>query len=100
MVYSLQNSSREPHTEFRKVETHVNDEGEVTYKTPNPRVKLSYTYLIAWFILHYPNLMTTPTSEEPSRLPYVGRYDNSDWISYYMSAIRRFFGVIKTIRFK
>jgi len=25
---------------------------------PNPRVKLPYTYLVAWYVMHYLSLMT------------------------------------------
>ena len=51
---------------FRQVENIVDAEGNpVTdsngrplVKTPNPRVKLPYTYLMAWYVMHCPSLMT------------------------------------------
>lgn len=108
MICSLQNGLRELHTKFYKVQTVINDKGEVSYKTSNPRVELPYTYLMAWFVLHCPNLMTASSSKDSAHLPYVERYENSpyveryensDWTSYYMSVIHYFFGVIRTIKF-
>lgn len=32
--------------------------------------------------------MIAPTSEESACLPYVERYENSDWTSYFISTIR------------
>lgn len=90
MVCSLQNGLRELHTEFWKVHTVVDEGGEVLHKTPNSREKLSYTYLMALFVLHYPKLMTILSSEDSAHLPYVERYENSDWTSYYMSVICQF----------
>lgn len=34
--------------------------------------------------------MTTSSSKDFAHLPYVKRYENSDWTSYNMSIIRRF----------
>lgn len=39
-----------------------------------------------WLILHYPSLIAH-TLEDPAFLPYVHRYENSDWTSYYMSSV-------------
>jgi len=36
----------------------VSPDGESKAKTPNPRVKLPYTYFMIWYIMHYPSLMS------------------------------------------
>ena len=36
----------------------VDSEGRPRVKTPNPRIELPYTYLMAWYVMHYPSLMT------------------------------------------
>ena len=42
----------------------VDSEGKPTVKRPNPRVELPYTYLMAWYVMHCPSLMTpVPWSE-------------------------------------
>ena len=57
-------------------------------KTPNPRIKLPYTYLMAWYVMHCPPLMTTvPLSE--GFVPFVQRLENSSWSCYYMFFVRR-----------
>jgi len=33
-------------------------DGEPETKTPNPRVELSYTYLMPWYVMHCPSLMS------------------------------------------
>lgn len=71
MVCSLLNGLRELHTKFSKMETLVNDEGEIVYKTLNPQVELPYTYLMAWFVFYCLSLMIAPTFEEPACLSYV-----------------------------
>ena len=35
----------------------IDRNGELKRKTPNPRVKLPYTYLAAWYVMHCPTLM-------------------------------------------
>ena len=42
----------------------VNSKGRPRVKTPNPRIELLYTCLMAWYVMHYPSLMTAvPLSE-------------------------------------
>jgi len=36
----------------------VDSEGRPRVKTPNPRIELPYTYLMAWYIMDCPSLMT------------------------------------------
>jgi len=58
--------------EFCKVETLVDNDGNVfidhhgnlKIKVPNPIVELPYTYLVAWYIMHYPSLMTAAYTSE------------------------------------
>lgn len=89
IICSLLNGLRELYTEFTKVKTVVNDKGKTIYKTPNPRVKLAYTYVIVWLVLHCASLMMAPIFEDPASLPYVQRHEHSDWMNYYISAIHR-----------
>jgi len=52
---------------FCKVEALADDESNVLIdqsddpelKVPNLRVELPYTYLVAWYVMHYPFLMTS-----------------------------------------
>ena len=48
----------------------VDRDGELKLKTLNPRVELPYTYLMAWYIMHYPSLMSTVHASEDS-MPFV-----------------------------
>ena len=42
----------------------VDSKGRTRVKTPNPRIELPYTYLLAWYVMHCPSLMTAvPLSE-------------------------------------
>jgi len=51
---------------FCKVEALVDDKGNMLIvrnddpevKVHNPRVELPYTYLVAWYVMHCPSLMT------------------------------------------
>ena len=51
---------------FCKVEAQVDDKGNVLIdqnndpevKVPNPKVELFYTYMMAWYVIHCPSLMT------------------------------------------
>ena len=38
--------------------------GHPLVKAPSSRVELPYTYLIAWYVMHYPSLMTTVSASE------------------------------------
>ena len=54
----------------------VNSEGTPRVKTPNPRIKLPYTYLMAWYAMHCPSLMTAvPLSA--GFVPFVQKLENS-----------------------
>jgi len=66
MVGCIQSRLRALTKIFCKVEALVDDDGNVLIdqhgdlevKVPNPRVELSYTYLVAWYVMHCPSLMT------------------------------------------
>ena len=44
----------------------VSPDGEPQMKTPNPHVELPYTYLMTWYIMHCPSLMSAVQSSEDS----------------------------------
>lgn len=55
----------------------------------NPRVKLAYTYLIAWNVFHCPALMTFVPSHSTSR-PFVQYLAESSWTNSSLSSTRDF----------
>ena len=57
--------------------------GHPLVKTPSPRVKLPYTYLMAWYLMHCPSLMTVVSASE-GFVPFMQRLENSNWIHSYM----------------
>ena len=52
--------------------------GEPKLKTPNPRVELPYTYLMEWYVMHYPPLMSAVHESEGS-VPFVQMLELSSW---------------------
>jgi len=62
-------------------------EGRPEVNTPNPRIELPYTYLMAWYVMHCPSLMTAVTSSE-GFVSFVQRLENSSWSHYYMFYVR------------
>ena len=78
MVAGIQSGLRALAKSFYRVKAVVDAEGNpVTdsngrplVKTPNPRVELLYTYLMAWYVMHCPSLMTTIYSSE-GFIPFV-----------------------------
>jgi len=42
----------------------VDSKGRLEVRTPNPRVELPYTYLMPWYIMHCPSLMTAVSLSE------------------------------------
>ena len=65
----------------------VDSEGRPEVKTPNPRIELPYTYLMAWYVMHCPPLMTAVPSSK-GFVPFVQRMENSIWSHYYMFYVR------------
>ena len=57
-------------------------------KTPNPRIELPYTYLMAWYVLYCPPLMTAVPSSV-GFVPFMQKLENSSWTHYYMFFIRK-----------
>ena len=66
----------------------VDSEGRPEVNTPNPRIELPYTYLMAWYVMHCPSLMTAVTSSE-GFVSFVQRLENSSWSHYYMYFVRK-----------
>jgi len=96
MVTGIQSGLHALAKSFCQVEAIVDAEGHpVTdsngcplVKTPNPRVELPYTYLMAWYVMHCPSLMMTVYPSE-GFTPYVQQMENSNWLQYYMFFIRK-----------
>jgi len=61
----------------------VDSEGRPEVKTPNLRVELPYTYLMAWYVMHCSSLITVVSPSE-GFVPFVQRLENSSWSQYYM----------------
>jgi len=67
MVRCLQSGLRVLTLSFYHVEVMEDEEGnaildrngEPKRKTPNPHVELPYTYLVAWYVMYCPALMST-----------------------------------------
>ena len=80
MVVGIQSGLRALAKSFYQVEAIVDagghpvmdSNGRPLVKTPNPRVELPYTYLMAWYIMYCPSLMTVVYSSE-GFTPYVQR---------------------------
>ena len=60
----------------------VGPDGEPRMKTPNPRVELPYTYLMTWYVMHCPSLMSGVQSSEDS-MPFIQRLERSNWNDWY-----------------
>ena len=92
MVSCLQSGLRVLTTSFCRTEEEnlVDCDGMPLKKTPVPRVELPYTYLMAWFVLHCPALMTSPhPAPTEGFVPFVQRLENLAWNAGYMGAIRK-----------
>jgi len=63
-------------------------EGNPVVKHPNPRVELPYTYLMAWYVMHCPSLMTAVRWKEDS-VPFIQRLEGSRWEDPYIYYIRK-----------
>lgn len=55
----------------------------------DPRIDIPYTYLIAWYVMHYPSLMTTLTPDIGST-PFVQRLERSKWRVQLLPQARKF----------
>ena len=54
----------------------VDRDGKLKLKTPNPHVEFPHTYLMAWYIMHSPSLMSTVQLSE-DLMPFVQRLEHS-----------------------
>jgi len=81
---------------FCKVEALVDDDanvlidqhGDPKVKVTNPRVKLSYTYLVAWYVMHCRSLMTVAHTLEDFA-SFLQKLERSTWQHAYIFYIRR-----------
>jgi len=72
MVGCIQSGLRALAKRFCKVEVLVDakvnvltdQHGNPEVKVPNPRIKLLYTYLVAWYVMHRPSLKTAAYTSE------------------------------------
>ena len=62
--------------------------GNPQFKVPNPRIKLAYTYLVAWYIIHCLSLMTAAYRSEDF-VPFLQKLEHSTWQHIYIFYIRR-----------
>ena len=80
---------------FYKVKTLANDDGNVfidqhgdpEVKVSNPRVELPYAYLVAWYVMHCPSLMTAAHTSEDF-VPFLQKLECSTWQHAYIFYIR------------
>ena len=56
----------------------VDSEGRPEERTPNSRVELPYTYLMAWSVMHCPSLMTAVSPSE-GFVPFLQRLEGLSW---------------------
>ena len=92
----MQNGLRVLTTQFCKTVPEIDEFGddvldrnrEPKRTTPRPRVELPYTYLVAWFIMHCPSLMSA-VKEHAEGVPFVQRLERSTWLGNYSAVIRR-----------
>jgi len=91
MVVRIQSGLRALTKSFCQVEAIVVAEGNPVkdsnghplIKTPIPKVELPYAYLMAWYVMHCPSLITAVSASE-GFIPFVQRLESSSWLQYYM----------------
>jgi len=54
----------------------IDQNGDPEVKVPNPRVELPYTYLVAWYVMHCPSLMTVVHASEDF-VPFLQELEHS-----------------------
>ena len=65
-------------------------DGNQVVWTPNPRVELPYTYLMAWFVMHCPSLMSAPdVAPEDALVPLVQRLEKASWTHGHIVDMRK-----------
>ena len=66
----------------------IDQNGNPEVKVPNPRIKLLHTYLVAWYIMHCPSLMTVAYTSEDFVL-FLQKLERSTWQHAYIFYIWR-----------
>lgn len=59
----------------------------ITRRTPNSHVKMFYMYLMAWFMLHYLEIMTALSTYHDYSTPYMQCFNWSIWKRNYIIMI-------------
>jgi hypothetical protein len=65
----------------------VDESGVPKCTTLNPRIELPYTYLVAWYVMHCPALMSA-VPDDDAIVPYVQRLEHCKWTGHYPAMIR------------
>jgi hypothetical protein len=90
MVSYLQSGLRVLTTQFCNVVDEVDEygedvldrNGEPKRTPPKPRVELPYTYLVAWYVMHCPTLMSAVQAYEAD-IPFVQKLECLTWMGNY-----------------
>ena len=53
-------------------------EDVLSARIPLTKVELPYTYLMAWFVLHHPDVMSVPSTVDRS-IPLLQLFENGRW---------------------
>ena len=51
------------------------------------RIGMPYVYLIAWYVMHCPPLMHTPTLDS-NNIPFAQRLERSNWLVEFLPSVR------------
>ena len=95
MVGCIQSGLQELTKTFCKVKVMVDADGNALtdehgnpeVKVPNPRIELPYSYLVAWYVMHCPSLMT-PTYTSKDLVPFLQKSEHSSWQHTHIFYIR------------
>lgn len=77
MVRCIQRGLREVISQFRDIQKAKNKDENITFKTPNLQIELPYTHLMAWYVLHCPELMTPPLRLNDRSSPHVQCFESN-----------------------
>ena len=94
IVCHIQNGLRALTEQFCKKATTTRAGKEFIFlrDRPFPRVKMSYVYLMAWFVFHC-SVLIQPGEEAPksSRFAHLHHFENSQWEVKYLVGVHRLF---------